>query len=158
MFDLVQFTAEARFSLIQETAAIDPETSDYTCLKENRESYDPYCSLRKDDVDLNVIDQILKDAVSMESMEPSSEPRYSCRLSGDQTIIIESALPRSPKTPKYHVLEGPDETNEPDYEEVDSTDDEDASVAARLLGMKPPLPEREYHVLEKPTDAVQSDC
>ncbi|CAB4039384.1 Hypothetical predicted protein [Paramuricea clavata] len=61
----VRFTAQTRFSLIQEAAPIDSDEEDYTSLKENRESYDPYCSLQKDDVDLNVIDTVLKDAVSM---------------------------------------------------------------------------------------------
>ncbi|CAB4044332.1 Hypothetical predicted protein, partial [Paramuricea clavata] len=54
-----------RFSLIQEAAPVDSDEEDYTSLKENRESYDPYCSLQKDDVDFNVIDTVLKDAVSM---------------------------------------------------------------------------------------------
>ena len=49
-FGLVHFTAQTRFSLIQEPA--DLEDEDYTSLKEDRESYDPYCSLQKDDVDL----------------------------------------------------------------------------------------------------------
>jgi hypothetical protein len=49
---LVRFTAQTRFSLIQEAAPIDSDEEDYTSLKENRESYDPYCSLQKDDVDL----------------------------------------------------------------------------------------------------------
>ena len=52
LFRLVHFTAQARFSLIQEAAPTNPDDEDYTSLKENRESYDPYCSLRKDDVDL----------------------------------------------------------------------------------------------------------
>lgn len=93
-------------------------------------------------------------------MEPLSEPRYSCRLSGDQTVI-KTVAPRSSKTdiiPVYHVLEGPGEANEPDYEEVGSSDEEDVTAVENLLKTKPPLPGREHHVLEQPITAVYSEC
>ena len=48
---LVQFTAQTRFSLIQEAAPVDSESEEYTSLMEKRESYNPYCPLQKDDVD-----------------------------------------------------------------------------------------------------------
>lgn len=89
-------------------------------------------------------------------MSPSSEPRYSCHLTKDDAIVIESSRPRSPRQPKYHVLEEPVDDIEPDYEEVD--DDDDLMTSQRLLANKPPLPDREYHELEKPSSRLQSDC
>ena len=90
-------------------------------------------------------------------MNPSSEPRYSCHLTKDDAIVIESAKPHSPKQPKYHVLEPPDEVVEADYEEMD--DDVNAYiVSSRLLAAKPPLPEREYHELEPPSERLHSEC
>ena len=91
-------------------------------------------------------------------MGASSEPRYSCRLTEDDAIVIETK-PISPRRPQYHVLEGPDDVIEPDYEEVDTSDDEYATTSSRLLtDTKPPLPEREYHELERPSDLIQSEC
>ena len=53
---LVHFTAQTRFSLIRESVHDDrvaePNSDDYTCLQHDREKYDSYCSLRKDDLDL----------------------------------------------------------------------------------------------------------
>lgn len=89
-------------------------------------------------------------------MNPSSEPRYRCHLTKDDAIVIESAEPRCPIQPKYHVLEAPDEAIEPDYEEVD--DGDNAVMSSRLLDAKPPLPEREYHELEPPSERVYSEC
>lgn len=92
-------------------------------------------------------------------MRPSFEPRYNCRLTNDNAIVIESAKPHLPRQPKYHVLEAPFDVNEPDYEEVDSSDDEyAATTSSRLLDTKPPLPEREYHELERPINTLQSEC
>ncbi|XP_028417715.1 uncharacterized protein LOC114542169 [Dendronephthya gigantea] len=152
----VHFTAETRFSLIQEAAPVNTDDEDYTSLKEDRESYEPYYSLKKDDVDLNVIDTILRDAVSMECMSPSAEPRYNCHLTKDDAIVIESSRPRSPKQPNYHVLEEPGDDIDPDYEEVD--DDDDIMTSQRLLPTKPPLPDHEYHQLEPPLSRLHSDC
>ena len=153
---VVQFTAQTRFGLIQEAAPVDSENEEYTSLMEKRESYNPYCPLQKDDVDFNVIDTILKDAVSMESMNPSSEPRYSCHLTKDDAIVIETAKPRKPSQSKYHEFGPPDDANEPDYEEVD--DEDNPMTSLRLSGAKPPLPEREYHELEPPMARVHSEC
>ena len=50
---LVHLKTEARFSLIQEAApVVDSDNENYTSLNEKRESYEPYWSLQKDDVDL----------------------------------------------------------------------------------------------------------
>ena len=53
---LVHFTAQTRFSLIRESVHDDlvaePNSDDYTCLQDDREKYDSYCSLRKDDLDM----------------------------------------------------------------------------------------------------------
>lgn len=45
-------TTQARFSLIQDTTVIEVDDEDYTSLKTNRESYDPYCSLSRDNADM----------------------------------------------------------------------------------------------------------
>ena len=52
-FGLVNVKTETRFSLIQESSPVaDSDNENYTSLKENRESYEPYWSLQKDDADL----------------------------------------------------------------------------------------------------------
>jgi hypothetical protein len=89
-------------------------------------------------------------------MSPSSEPRYSCHLTKDDAIVIETAKPRKPSQSKYHAFVPPDDATEPDYEEVDDGDDD--MTSSRLLGTKPPLPEREYHELEPPTEKHHSEC
>ena len=90
-------------------------------------------------------------------MDSSSGPRYSCHLTKDDAIIIESAKPRSPKQPKYDVLEASDDGIEPDYEEVDDSDS--ATMSSRsLLDSKPPLPEREYHERQPLSKRFDSEC
>ena len=86
-------------------------------------------------------------------MNPSSEPRYSCHLTKDDAIVIQTAKPRNPSQSKYQAFDPPDE---PDYEEVD--DDDNPMTTSRLLGTKPPLPEREYHELEPPPARLHSEC
>ena len=88
-------------------------------------------------------------------MQPSSETRYSYRLSGNE-MVIETVPPRTPEFPKYHVLEDQDDNDDPDYEEVSS--DEDVNpVATRRLETKPPLPDREYPGVT-PEGAGHSSC
>lgn len=89
-------------------------------------------------------------------MNPLSEPRYSCHLTYDNTIVIESAGPHSPKQPKYHVLEAPDDVTEPDYEEVE--DENNAMMSSHLLNAKPPLPIREYKKPSGVSGRLQSEC
>ena len=94
--------------------------------------------------------------ISAESMDSSTAPRYSCHLTKDDAIVIESAKPRSPKKPKYEVLEASDDGIEPDYEEVDV--DNAATSFRALLDTKPPLPEREYHERQPLSKRYDSEC
>ena len=89
-------------------------------------------------------------------MKQPSEPRYSCHLTKDDKIVIESVKPRPPKQPKYFELEAPDNANEPDYEEVD--DEDNTMPSSRLLDRKPPLPEREYVERKPKLQRLHSEC
>ncbi|XP_046839496.1 uncharacterized protein LOC124433761 isoform X2 [Xenia sp. Carnegie-2017] len=159
----VHMTTQARFGLIQDTTVIEVDDEDYTSLKTNRESYDPYCSLSRDNADMNVIETILKDAASMESISASYEPRYSCHLSKNNGVIIESVKSPLRNQSSYPLLKRDDDvtedddSNDPDYEEMDDDEYNTLISSSGIPSVKPPLPDRVYHELEPPRTRHHSE-
>lgn len=99
----------------------------------------------------------------LESISASYEPRYSCHLSKNNGVIIESVKSPLRNQSSYPLLKRDDDvteaddSNDPDYEEMDDDEYNTLISSSGISNVKPPLPDRVYHELEPPRTRHHSE-